>query len=125
MTNKHSGKIVPKKRKGFTSYKLSIIKPYRNWHGKSVNELVKNLGTIRDYELDDPAVQQRFWKECDAELLRLMLNHVTRVDVEQIRKKFEALIPRPTLSVAKLVSAKPIKKSSLADIQKKYPVILK
>lgn len=119
------GKIVRTNRAGYQSIKASVCHSFRDGYGRPRNKVLASLKTVRSTELASVSVQQAFWRELDAALLRIGLAHdVMRNDLDAIRAKFaKEICPRPGPTLRATPTASTSGAPKFAKLKRKYPIL--
>lgn len=122
-----AGRVIKRANKTGYSYNFQIVKNQRNYMtGSSEHLIVANLGTIKDSEFAFKA--KSFWDKVDSTLAILIASEkIYNNSAEDVCRKFENFIPRPTVSVAAPVpAAKPVSNSDVSErLRRRFPHLLK
>jgi hypothetical protein len=108
-----------KRRGGFDSLRLSIVRYFRDGHGRPTSEILVPFPTVRSTYADNADVQRAFWKRADSEINRLReTDRYMNADLDSIESRFAEVIPRPTIA-----TPEPAASIDYEGIQRRFPYL--
>ncbi len=89
--------ILKHERLNFFSYNFQIGQSKRiKGLATPRSKVIANFGAIRDYQLDQPEAQRRFWEKVDVTVQNLVtVKRLKKDDAQKIKAKYAEFIPRP------------------------------